>query len=63
MKVIPYVIAVRIDLKNRRLLFSGLLEQADIQVCCHGEKLRWTCDSCVEWFEKLQQNDYKLPKF
>lgn len=25
-----------------------LWKEADLQICVHGEKLRWTCDQCNE---------------
>lgn len=35
----------------RIVLDGGLWKEMDLQVCVHGEKLRWTCDLCAEFFE------------
>jgi len=38
---------------NPRLIFSGpLWDEWDLEFCIHGEKLRWGCDECDEYFEK-----------
>lgn len=42
-----------------RLLFNGILwREHDLQCCIHGEKLRWACDECEQFFSA---NTDKLP--
>ena len=46
---------VEAEWEDGRLVFSGKLwREMDVQVCIHGEKLRWTCDECAEAFGKRQ---------
>lgn len=36
-----------------RLLFVGKVwKEWDLNFCIHGEKLRWGCDWCDEYFEE-----------
>lgn len=41
---------------NNRLVFCSLIfDEMDLQICVHGEKLRWTCDACTEYFAKRRR--------
>lgn len=38
----------------QRLIFNGGVwsDWGDMRFCIHGEKLRWSCDECDEWFKR-----------
>lgn len=39
-----------------RLIFTGIIwDSQDLQFCIHGEKLRWTCDDCNEYFRRKRK--------
>lgn len=39
----------------RIVLVGELWEKMDLQICAHGESLRWTCDLCAEFFETASE--------
>lgn len=42
-------ITLEAELSDGRLVFTDeRWKELDLQVCVHGEKLRWTCDDCDE---------------
>lgn len=44
------------DTETPRLVFSGpCWKEMDLQVCIHGEKLRWTCDHCDEMAKRARK--------
>lgn len=44
--------------KDGRLVFtSPIWREMDLQVCVHGEKLRWTCDECAKVVERALEKE------